>query len=173
MQHCTWPLWAFLAALLIAGAPLSALAAPLGDPVLRLTGMTFVGSRGSVRELVVRSRTALLRTDVNVAELEGVDALVTAGGDSGRSFSLLCDRAEFNLDTSDFVASGHVRGETGDGQQYAAPWVRYEHERGVLFSDAPVHLEDGTGRFRGDGFRYHLAERRFQLLGNVHVEQLR
>jgi lipopolysaccharide export system protein LptA len=49
--------------------------------------------------------------------------------------------------------------------------VRYDHEDAVLFTDAPVRMVDDTGVFRGDGFRYHVKERRFQLLGNVRVEQ--
>jgi len=32
-----------------------------------------------------------------------------------------------------------------------------------------VVLEDGAGTYRGDGFRYHVRERRFELLGNVRV----
>ena len=35
----------------------------------------------------------------------------------------------------------------------------------------PVVVIDETGSFRGDGFRYHVKERRFQILGNVRVEQ--
>jgi hypothetical protein len=75
------------------------------------------------------------------------------------------------VETNDFIAEGDVQGETGDGQRYWAPWVRYDHDGGVLYTDAPVRMVDATGHFRGDGFRYHVRERRFQLLGNVRVEQ--
>jgi LPS export ABC transporter protein LptC len=152
------------------------LAAPLpartasDAPVLRVTGMTFVGSRGSLREVVLRSRSATLRPDQALAELEGVSAEVSEG-EGGRSFSMTCRRAEFHIDTHDFLAEGRVEGATGDGRKYSAPWVRYEHEQGVLYTDAPVRMVDDTGVFRGDGFRYHVKERRFQLLGNVRVEQ--
>lgn len=139
-------------------------------PPLRIEGMTFVGSRGELNEVVLRSRTAMFRPDDRVAELEGVSAEVS-GGDGDRSFSMTCQRAEFNLDTQNFLAEGEVEGSTGDGRRYFAPWVRYEHEAGVLFTDAPVRMTDETGSFRGDGFRYHVKERRFQLLGNVRVEQ--
>jgi hypothetical protein len=47
--------------------------------------------------------------------------------------------------------------------------VRYARARGLLYTDAPVVLEDGGGSFRADGFRYHVRERRFELLGNVSV----
>ncbi len=145
-------------------------ASPDPTPVLRLTGMTFVGSRGEVRELVLRARSALFRPETRVAELEGVEAEVSEG-EGGRSFAMSCLRAELDFDTENFLAEGEVEGVTGDGQRYSAPWVRYTHEEGVLFTDAPVVMVDGTGRFRGDGFRYHVSDRRFQLLGNVRVEQ--
>ena len=141
-----------------------------GSPVLRLSGMTFVGSRGEIRELVLRARSALFRPETRIAELEGVEAEVSEG-EGGRSFSMSCLRAELDFDTEDFLAEGEVEGVTGDGQRYSAPWVRYTHAEGVLFTDAPVVMVDDTGRFRGDGFRYHVDDRRFQLLGNVRVEQ--
>jgi hypothetical protein len=33
-------------------------------------------------------------------------------------------------------------------------------------------MTDRSGSFRGDGFRYHVKDRRFKLLGNVRVEQV-
>ena len=140
--------------------------------MLRLTGITFVGSRGSEREVVLRSNRAVFRTADRTASLEGVNALVTEQG-GGRSFSMTCQRAELNIETNDFSAEGDVQGETGDGQRYWAPWVRYDHDEGLLYTDAPVRLVDAAGTFRGDGFRYHVHERRFKLLENVRVEQLR
>lgn len=140
------------------------------SPTLRITGMTFVGSRGAVRELVLRSRSAVFRPDQGVAELEGVSAEVSEG-EGGRSFSMTCRRAELNVDTHDFLAEGEVEGATGDGREYSAPWVRYADADGLLFTDAPVRMVDGTGVFSADGFRYHVKEHRFQLLGNVRVEQ--
>lgn len=133
--------------------------------------MTFVGSRDSVREIVVRSERAKFHTDTKLAELEGVRAEVSEG-DEGRSFTMTCERAELDLQKNDFLAEGHVEGETKAGQHVFAPWVRYDHAQGLLFSDAPVRMTDRSGSFRGDGFRYHVKERRFQLLGNVRVEQI-
>lgn len=162
---------ALFAALAASGPhPIAAATTAADAPTLRITGMTFVGSRGSLRELVLRSRTALFRPGQGIAELEGVSAEVSEG-EGGRSFSMTCRRAELNVDTHDFLAEGDVRGVTGDGREYSAPWVRYEHEQGVLYTDAAVRMVDATGVFRGDGFRYHVKERRFQLLGNVRVEQ--
>lgn len=139
-------------------------------PVLQVTGMTFVGSRDSVREIIVRSQHAKFRTDTKVAELDGVKAELSEGAD-GRRFEMTCERAELDLQKNDFLAQGHVEGITQDGQRVYAPWVRYDHEHGLLYSDAPVRMVDDSGSFRGDGFRYHVRDQRFQLLGNVRVEQ--
>jgi len=158
-------------ALLLVGAASAAPAQPMTDAAtLRVTDMTFVSSRGDIREVVLRSRAGVFRTEERRAELADVSVAVNEI-EHGRSFSMTCKRAELDIDTNDFLAEGDVRGETGDGQRYAAPWVRYQHEQGVLFTDAPVQMEDATGSFRGDGFRYHVRERRFELLGNVRVEQ--
>lgn len=166
-----------LAALLAAWLPVAAASetAPAGGdepdvPELRATGMTFIGSRGTSSELVLKSRTATFGPDREVAHLEDVHAVVT-DDDEGDSFEMTCERADLNVETNDFRAEGHVRGATADGQEYAAPWVEYDHEAGLLHTEAPVVMVDKTGTFRGDGFRYHIRERKFQLLGNVSVEQ--
>jgi LPS export ABC transporter protein LptC len=140
------------------------------SPELRATGMTFVGSSGEVSELVLHSRFATFYPDRDIARLLDVRAVVS-DEDAGDSFEMTCDSAELNVETNDFRAEGRVRGTTADGQHYSAPWVEYDHEAGLLQTDAPVRMVDGTGTFRGDGFRYHVHERKFRLLGNVSVEQ--
>jgi hypothetical protein len=40
----------------------------------------------------------------------------------------------------------------------------------MLQTDAPVTVLDSGSKFRGDGFRYYIEERRFELLGNVVME---
>jgi LPS export ABC transporter protein LptC len=162
------PLWVLVAA--IGGALIVGAAAADGSPGLRITGMTFVGSRGVESELVVRARTALFHPDSNLADLDDVRATVS-DETKGESFSMSCDTAALNVETNDFTATGNVRGVTGDGQRYQAPWVRYDHAASLLLSDAPVTVVDATGTLQGDGFRYHVDERRFELLGNVTVVQ--
>jgi len=142
------------------------------DAELRVTGMTFVGSRGDVSEFVLRAERALFLPEKNVAELEDVEVVSEGAGGKRREFQMRCDRGELNVETSDFLAEGNVRGTTGEGQLYRAPWVRYEHEQALLYTDAPVTMQDNTGRFRGDGFRYFVKQRRFRLIGNVSLEQL-
>jgi LPS export ABC transporter protein LptC len=135
---------------------------------VHVTGMTFVVSRQGEGELVLEAREATLHPESNFAELR--DAQVRARDpERGRGFEVRCDRGEVDLTTNDFLAEGDVRGSTGSGQRYAAPWVRYASAKGLLYTDAPVVLEDAGGTLRGDGFRYHVRERRFELIGNVSV----
>jgi LPS export ABC transporter protein LptC len=138
---------------------------------LEVQGMIFVGSRAGVREVVLRSRTARLQPEAQTAELNDVNAIVTEDEAGKRSFTMNCARVELDIAKSDFRAEGDVRGETAEGQRYSAPWVKYVHEQGLLYTDAPVVMTDAHGSFRGNGFRYHIHERRFELLGNVRVEQ--
>jgi len=136
---------------------------------VHVQGMTFVASRREGGDVRLEARAATLRPEANVAEL--FDATMRAADpERGRGFDVRCDRGEFDLGTNDFFAQGDVRGSTVDGQRYAAPWVRYDSDRALLFTDAPVVLQDPSGRLRGDGFRYHVRERRFELLGNVSVD---
>jgi LPS export ABC transporter protein LptC len=137
---------------------------------LHVTGMTYVSSRGSANELVLVAQRAELRPETNLAVLDEVQV---SGMDPGRtrSFEVRCDRGELDVDTNDFLAEGDVRGSTGDGQRYQTEWVRYDHARGLLYTDAPVAMEDASGSFRGDGFRYDTRRKSFRLLGNVSVVQ--
>jgi LPS export ABC transporter protein LptC len=138
---------------------------------LEVQGMIFVGSRAGVREVVLRSRTAQLQPEAQTAELNDVSAIISEDDAGKHSFTMNCERVELDIAKSDFVADGNVRGETAEGQHYSAPWVKYVHEQGLLYTDAPVEMTDSHGSFRGNGFRYHVHERRFELLGNVRVEQ--
>jgi LPS export ABC transporter protein LptC len=140
------------------------------DAELRVSGMTFVGSRGDVSEFVVRAAQGVFVPETRIAHLSEVE-VVSEDGIQGRDFEVRCDRGELDVETNDFFAEGNVRGTTGDGRRYTAPWVRYEHERALLYSDAPVVVRDRTGTFRGDGFRYFVKEERFRLLGNVSLVQ--
>lgn len=141
-----------------------------GGAVLRIGGMTFVGSRDPSGELVLHSERAIFHPDTDLAELEQVEAVWTDPA-KGERFTVTCDRAELDVDTNDFVARGNVHGETADGQRYRAPLVRYDHAQGLLHSDRHVTLVDDTGSFEGDGFRYLVREGSFSLLGNVKVVQ--
>jgi LPS export ABC transporter protein LptC len=132
--------------------------------------MTFVGNQGASAQLVLDSERAVFHPDTDVAELEAVRA-VYRDEEKGESFEMTCERAELDVETNDFVAAGNVRGVTADGQHYSAPVVRYQHAEGLLHSDRRVRMQDDTGSFEADGFRYLVREERFKLLGNVRVVQ--
>jgi LPS export ABC transporter protein LptC len=140
------------------------------DAELRVTGMTFVASGEKVNEFVLRARRAFFMPDTNIAKLENV-RIMAADEEAGSSFEVSCTRGELDVETNDFLAEGDVRGTTGDGRHYTASWVRYDHEQALLYTDAPVMMQDDSGTFRGDGFRYHVKQRRFRLLGNVSLVQ--
>ena len=163
----------------VCSAAILALAAAAGaspeaeeGSVLRMSGMTFVGSRAPSGELVLHSERAIFHPDTDRAELEQVEAVWTDPA-KGERFTVRCDSAELDVATNDFVARGNVHGETAEGQRYRAPLVRYDHARGLLHSDRRVTLVDETGSFEGDGFRYLVREGSFSLLGNVRVVQTR
>jgi len=140
------------------------------NQLLRVTGMTFVGSRGSVNEMVLHAQRAELRPETNLAVLEDVHISAQDEG-SKRSFDMSCERGELDVEKNDFLAEGNVHGTTGGGQRYQTAWVRYDHAKGLLYTDAAVEMEDDSGSFRGDGFRYYTRKRSFRLLGNVRVVQ--
>ena len=162
--------FSFAQTLAVSGILVAGLSSAEESPALRASGMTFVGSRGDQSELVVHAETAFFHPDSDLADLEGVRAQVS-DAEKGESFQMQCDRAELNVETNDFTATGNVKGVTGDGQRYSTPWVRYEHASSMLHTDAPVTVVDSGSTFSGDGFRYHIDERRFELLGNVVMEQ--
>jgi LPS export ABC transporter protein LptC len=157
-------------AVAVGGILVAGLSSAGESPDLRVSGMTFVGSRGEQSELVVRAEKAFFHPETGLADLEVVRAQVS-DAKKGESFQMQCDRAELDVETNNFTATGNVKGLTGDGQRYSAAWVRYDHASSMLQTDAPVTMVEGGTTFRGDGFRYYIEERRFELLGNVVMEQ--
>ncbi len=140
------------------------------SPQLHLEGMTFVASRGDANELVLHAARASFQTDQQRVFLEQVRATVDPGGEFG-SFEIECERGELDIESNDFEATGNVRGHMAGGRRFAAPWVRYDHAAGLLFTNAPVLISEDAITYRGGGFRYYLRERRFRLLGGASVVQ--
>lgn len=159
-----------IAALGLFGFALAASGARDHSDVLRLDGMTFVGSRGSSTDLVLEAEHAHLRTQDRLAFLEVVKVQANETGVAG-SFRMTCDEAELDLETSSFLAKGNVLGRTGDGRRFQTSWARFDHDQGVVWTDAPVTISEGEARFEGGGFRYHLRERRMVLSGGARLVQ--
>jgi LPS export ABC transporter protein LptC len=148
---------------------LVASAQPQGT-VLQVTGLTFVGSRDSQNEVVLHAAHALFHPDTKKAQLQQVHAVVSRPGDEP-GFDITCDRADLDLDTNDFRAEGSVVGTTSNGRRFHAEWVEYKSDEGLLFTKAPVTIEEASGTLRGGGFRYLVREQRFRLLGGATMVQ--
>lgn len=138
---------------------------------VRLSGMTYVSSRGDLNDMVLDAEKARILPEQEVAHLEGVRVrLVSAtGGDGG--LDMTCDAGLFDFDTGDFLAVGNVDGTTGDGRKFRTTRVRYKHEGSLVTTDEPVEITDATGSYRGGGFRYFLDENRFRMMGGTSVIQ--
>lgn len=157
-----------LLAALLAG---SLSADELGAPVVQLTRMTFLASEGERTQLLLEADTAEIPGGSDVAYLKGVRGRVAGKEGAEGGLDMSCDRAQYHLDSNDFVAEGSVRGRTGDGRRFQTTRLRYDHARALAVSDAPVTIWDRHGRYRGGGFRYHVGEGRFQLLDGATVTQ--
>lgn len=153
---------AALAALLM---PLVASAAD-DSTTLRLEGMTFVGSRGSMREMLVEADRATFHPSEQIAYLENVRSEMTEK-DGAVGFEMTCDRGELDTGTSNFYATGNVRGRTADGRRFQTSWVRYDDAKGLAYTDAPVTVEEQGGTYKGGGFRYFVREQRFRFVGGA------
>jgi LPS export ABC transporter protein LptC len=139
-------------------------------PEFDVSGMTFVSSRADQSELILRSKHATYYTETDSAALRGVNAEVTTANNRF-SFQVTCEQGELNLKSNDFHASGGVEGRTDSGQSFRTEWVRYNHEDGLLYTEAPVIITEESGTYRGGGFRYLVRERRFKLLDGASVVQ--
>lgn len=156
--------WALAVAAALPGAARAAEPATRADVALQ--GMTFVSSRAGARDVVVEARRATLQPETNVALLEDVHTIFE-GRPGAPGFELHCDRGELRTTTNDFTASGNVRGRTSDGRSFTTEWVRYDHARGLAYTDAPVEITESGGSYQGGGFRYLVREQRFRLLGGA------
>ena len=135
---------------------------------MRLAHMTFVSSEGAFTDLTVEAEIGLVDTQSNRAQLEQVHAL-WAASDGQNSLDVVCERGEFDLATNDFVALGSVRGVLGDGRRFESPWMRYDHAKGVAYTDAPVEILEAGRTLRGGGFRYRVRDGKLRLTSGASV----
>lgn len=145
-------------------------AAAAESPLLNVEGMIFVATRDDVNELVLHAARARFHTEQERVYLQDVRAVVEPSAQKG-SFEIRCDEGELDIATNDFEAVGNVRGRTEGDREFSAAWVKYDHEAGLLFTNAPVLITEGSITYRGGGFQYYVRERRFRLLGGASVVQ--
>jgi LPS export ABC transporter protein LptC len=141
------------------------------NSALRLGGMTFIDTRNGQNELVLEAERVFLPASSNVAQLEVVKVRMQNPRGVRQSFEMTCERGDLALSSADFVAEGRVQGTTGDGRRFFTTWVRYDSDRGLVSTDAPVRILDGGRTMRGRGFRYHLDDGRFTLSGATLTEE--
>ncbi len=158
------------AAILALAALLTPAVLQAESPLLDVAKMTFVASRGSANELVLRATHARFDTKEERVYLEEVHVTVEHGRTAGH-FEIRCDEGELDIATNDFEARGNVRGRTEGNREFTAPWVNYDHEAGMLFTNAPVMIYEDAITYRGGGFQYFVRERRFRLLGGASLVQ--
>ena len=137
---------------------------------LEVRGMTFVQSDGSSAEMIVEAQRGELEPEANVVHLETVRTVVSGTAERA-GFEMTCDQGELALADHALYASGNVRGRTADGRSFSTSWVRYDPKKELAYTDAPVEIEDETGRLSGGGFRYLVKEGRFRLLGGATVRR--
>lgn len=150
------------------GVAASASADP--SPRLELEGMTFVASRENNDAVILRAERARFDTEAKKAYLRVVDAAIPARSGQ-RGFQLRCDTGVVDLVSNDFEATGNVIGEADSGEHFETEWVRYDHEKGVFYTDVPVLITHRGTTLRGGGFNYDIAKRRFKLLGGARIVQ--
>jgi LPS export ABC transporter protein LptC len=136
---------------------------------LDLTRMTYVGSSDEVREVVLGAEHARVLPEREQVLLAQVD-LSLAGAQKG-ALELTCDHGELDLANGNFIGIGNVRGKTPDGRRFETDRLVYDHELGLVSSDASVVIRDGTAAIRGGGLSYQVREGRLHLLGGASVVQ--
>jgi LPS export ABC transporter protein LptC len=137
---------------------------------LDLTELTYVDSQGARTGVVLSAEEARVLPQRDQVLLGRV-GLRLATADSKGQLELRCDHGELDLGNGSFVGIGTVRGRTPDGRRFETERMHYDHEAGLVTTDAPVVIRDAGGTLRGGGFRYHVREGRMQLLGGATVEQ--
>jgi len=156
-----------LAAALAAG---SAAAADVRDlpQQLDLTQLVYVDSDGKRRGVVLEAQEARVMPRTEQVVLRAVQLQLATSDDRGR-LRLECEHGQLDLKHGDFVGVGHVRGQTPDGRRFETERLRYDHEAGLVTTDAPVVIRDKSGTLRGGGFLYQVREGRLKLTGGATV----
>jgi len=161
--------WAFalLAAAALARAATAVDAADLPQQ-LDLTRLTYVDSEGKRRGVVLQAEEARVMPRTEQVVLRTV-ALQLATADERGRLELSCEHGQLDLQKGDFVGVGRVRGTTPDGRRFETERLHYDHEAGLVTTDAPVVIRDKSGTLRGGGFRYQVREGRLKLTGGATV----
>ena len=161
--------WLLSAALLLAACAPELPAGPAsessGAPPIRLETVRLDGYRAGNLDLQVRARSASIDIEGRRAELEHVriEFVDSASG----PIEVRSERGSIDLDGDEFVLSGQVEGQVGEGQHFRTANVRYQDQPPRLWTDRPVEVMRSNLILEGDGMEIDLEERVLKIKGNV------
>jgi LPS export ABC transporter protein LptC len=138
---------------------------------LDLTALTYTDSARAESGVILEAAEARVLPQREQVLMKTVGLRLKTADAKGQ-LELRCDHGELDLASGSFVGIGTVRGKTPDGRRFETQRMRYDHEAGLVTTDAPVVIRDGGGTLRGGGFRYQVREGRLKLLGGATVEQV-
>jgi LPS export ABC transporter protein LptC len=138
---------------------------------LHIGSMTFVATRGSENEMVLRAEKAHMPPGAEVAHLQGVHVVMQNPGGTRNAFEMTCLRGDLQLESANFHAEGDVEGRMADGRRIFTPSLDYDSDSGIVTSEAPVRIRESGHTMRGRGFRYNLKDGHFVLRGGASVVQ--
>jgi LPS export ABC transporter protein LptC len=137
---------------------------------LDLTKLTYVDSQRGNSGVILEAADARVLPRREQVLMQTVGLRLATANAKGE-LQLSCEHGELDLKSGSFVGIGRVRGKTPDGRRFETERLRYDHEAGLVTTDAPVVIRDGGGTLRGGGFRYQVREGRLKLLGGASVVQ--
>jgi LPS export ABC transporter protein LptC len=151
---------------------LAGFSASLGPPPpARLRGVVFEGYSAGAREVEVRAARAEVDYVGRVVRLQRV-RIDFQDPQHGR-IQVRAKRAEFLMDSDDFVLREQVEGSTDQGERFKTAQVHYEQAAQRLWTDQPVRLHREGLVVEGEGMEIDLSTRRIRLIGKVEARMKR
>ena len=163
--------WMLSAALLVVacapGPPAGPAPAASGPPPILMETVRLDGYRAGRLELQVRAARASIDADRRRAQLERVR--IEFEDSASGPIEVHAERGWIELDGNDFVLSGRVEGQVGEGQRFRTADVRYRDDPPRLWTDQPVEVIRSNLVLEGDGMEIDLDKRVLKIKGNVHT----
>ncbi|MEE3326223.1 MAG: LPS export ABC transporter periplasmic protein LptC [Myxococcota bacterium] len=139
-----------------------------GPEALTLNGITFTASGGSAADFTVWAERAQVDPSSEELWLEQVGLTIHASTQR-EAVEIRCVEGHFLMKTESFRLQGNVRGRIGVDRIFRAQWVAYDEQNELLYSEAPVEVEEAGSVYRGGGFRYAVADGILELVSGVQV----
>jgi LPS export ABC transporter protein LptC len=161
-----------IAAVLLAAAcsPADELVLSLPEPplpVAKLSDVVFEGYQADARGIEVAAAEASVNLAQGVADLSQVR--IEFDEDRRGRIQVRADEARVEIEGSNFVLRGNVRGEAGAGERFATDEIHYDQEARRLWTDSPVRVERASMTLHGEGMELDVPSRRIRIIGRVRV----